>query len=305
VGLFSCNNDEIESPSSDELTLEKSAAITVAEVQMEATSTESTYEVEFFANAEETLTRWWKIGKKFTWQSKLRYLKNCPDVTIVEGDNDGYPKEITLDYGDSTVLNNGKVLSGVIVIELSAAKSSQDYVRTVTYTDFGMDSVVVNGTSIVEVDKVDEMFRKFTSSLTFTFLADGTEIVRESERIWQWIAGLDTEDDQTDDIITISGTAYASMNGETYQKEITTPLKRLGDCKYIVEGVVSITLNGDVICTMDYGDGSCDEIAVMTNADGETEVDLSEHKMKGNEEQNQNTNQNSNGSGNGGGNGNG
>ncbi len=290
LGLFSCNNENTNVANLSEELSEKSAAITVAEVQVEATTTEAECEVEFFANAEMVLTQWWRIGKKFGWNNghKVRYLKQCPDVTIVEGENEGYPKTITLNYGDSTVLRNGKVLSGLIEINISAPRNSQDYIRSITYTDFGRDSVTVSGTSTIEVDKVDEMFRQFTSTLTFT-LADGTIVTRESERVWQWIAGLDT-DNRSDDVITISGSAVAEMNGETYKKEITTPLKRIGDCKYIVEGIVEIIVNDDVICTMDYGDGTCDEIAQMTNSDGTIDVDLSEHKVKCNQENNRNNN---------------
>lgn len=287
LALLSCNNDKVDVQAADDAVLEKSAQITVAEVQMEAATSESVYEVEFYANAEETLSRWWKIGKRFTWHDKLRYMKVCPEVTITQGDNDGYPKVITLDYGDGTELKNGKVLSGVIEIEISAPRKSKDYVRAISYADFGMDSVLINGTASVEVDQVDEMFRKYSSSLTIV-LADGTTITRDSERTWQWIAGMDTEADQTDDIMTITGLAEAQMNDETYKKEITTPLKRIGGCKYIVEGVVTITLNGEVISTMDYGDGTCDSVAEMTNADGTSEIDLSEHKVKRDQNKNQN-----------------
>lgn len=281
LGLFSCNQENEATTSISAEFSEKSAVLTETELQVEAVSTEAEYEVEFFANAEETLSKWWKYGKKFGWRnsSKARYMKQCPDVTIEEGENDGYPKTITLNYGDSTVLRNGKVLSGLIEIEISAARSSKDYTRSVTYTEFGTDSISISGTSTVEVDKVDEMFREFSSVLTIT-LADGNVITRQSDRVWQWIAGMDTEEDQTDDVITISGKSEAQMNGETYKKEITTPLKRIGGCRYIVEGIVKITLSGEVICTMDYGDGTCDAIAEMTNADGTVDVDLSERKVK-------------------------
>lgn len=298
AALYSCNNEKVDTVTFDEQLSEKSAEIVGAEVQIEATTTAAAYEVEFFANAETTLTRWWKVGKKFGWRnaSKTRYHNQCPDVSVSGED---YPKTITLNYGDSTVLRNGKVLSGIIEILITAPRNTQDYTRTITYTNFCRDSVCLTGTSIVEVDKVDDMFRKFTSSMVFT-LADGTEITRESERVWQWIAGIDTEEDQTDDVITISGKAQATMvlednTNATYVKEITTPLKRLGDCKYIVEGVVTITLNGELICTMDYGDGTCDEFATMTNADGISDVDLSERKQKS--KKNQNGNQGGNGNG--------
>lgn len=289
VGLFSCNNDNVDTPSMEEELLEKSATIAVAEVQVEALTSESTYEVEFFANAEETLTRWWRVGKKLTATNKMRYKKQCPNVDI---DGEDYPKTITLDYGEGTELKNGKILSGVIEIYISAPRDSSDYQRVVSYTNFGMDSISVNGTSTIEVDKVDSMFRQVSSDLTIT-IADGSQVDRTSERVWQWIAGMETEEDQTDDIIVITGNAEATLNGDvsTYTKEITSPLKRLGTCKYIVEGVVVVKLDGNVLSTVDYGDGTCDEIAEMTDSEGEvSEIDLSKRKAKKEQKKNKNGN---------------
>ena len=149
--MFACNttdNDGVDLPDmSDDLTL-KSAEIAVAEVQAEAATTECNYEVEFFANAEPILMRWWQMGQNLGWNNKLRYFENqCPEVEIVEGENDGYPKIITLNYGDSTVLNNGKVLSGEIVIEISAHRSSQNSSRSVSYNDLSVGSLLNTASS--------------------------------------------------------------------------------------------------------------------------------------------------------------
>ena len=292
LGLFSCNstNDEnTEIASLDQEMTEKSAKITASEVEVEAATAETDYEVEFYANAEHMLTNWWRVGKHFSWNQKLRYHTNhCPDVEITEGENDGYPKTITLDYGDSTVLRNGKVLSGVIVIEISAPRYTQEYLRQVTYTNFGVDSLLVNGTAQVEVDKVDTMFRKIESDLTFT-LADGTVITRSSERVWQWIAGLDTEDDQSDDMVTISGGVVATItwtdgSSQTYTKEITTPLKRIAYCRYIVDGVVEVYLDDNLVSVLDYGysesDDDCDQYAKLSTSEGDEIIDLSVHNWK-------------------------
>jgi hypothetical protein len=52
------------------------------------------------------------------------------------------------------------------------------------------------------------------------------------------------------------------------------------DCRYIVQGVVEITLNGELVSSLDYGDGECDDVAILTQ-DGETaEVDLSIRKCR-------------------------
>lgn len=284
-GLFSCNNDTDLQTRNEEL-IEKSAEVSLNEVKMEAASTELEYEVEFFTNMEDKLWRWWNIGKRFKWNKNLRYLsKNCPDVEV-ESEGDGYPKVITLDYGDSTVLRNGTVLSGIIEITITAPRDSTDYERSVQYLNFGVDSLNVNGFSTVTVDKEDATFRMHESDMTFV-MGDGTEIHRTSERIWQWIAGMETDEDQSDDVIIITVLAEATMtidgSTDTYKKETVVPLKRIGDCRYIVEGVVEVTLNGTVICSIDYGNGTCDEIAVMTDAEGnETEIDLSTKKFKGN-----------------------
>jgi len=280
--LFSCQKENADIPTEEGLS-EKAAQITLTEVQMEAVTTESEYEVEFYANAERLLARWWHLGKMWNWNNKLRYMANqCPEVNISTGDENTYPKTITLDYGESTELNNGKILSGQIIIEISAPRSSQDFTRTVTYNDFGINSTIINGMSVITVDKVDEMLRQFKSDLTITF-EDGSTITRSSERTWQWVEGIDTEDNQTDDVIQITGFANAELNGETYKKEIVTPLKRIGDCRFIVEGVVTITLNDELLCTIDYGDGTCDEVATVTK-DGETyEIDLPGNKMKENQ----------------------
>lgn len=303
AALYSCNNEKVNIPElSEDLTL-KSAEISLTEVQVEAATTESEYEVEFFSNAETMLTNWWKIGKHFKWNSKLRYrINHAPNVTIESGDEDGYPKTITLDYGDSTVLRNGKVLSGEIVIEISAHRRSKDYERTITYNDFGVNDLTVNGFSSIEMDKLDSTFRKIESNLEFN-VADTMTIARESERVWQWFEGMDTEDDQTDDVIIITGKTEATLSkdGETYEykREITTPLKKIDDCKFIVEGVVTVSYDGSLLCTIDYGDGTCDEFAIKTDADGvETEINLAEGKMNtpqnGNQKGKQNNNQNGN-----------
>ncbi len=284
VILFSCQNDKVETIK-DSVAIEKSAQITLTEVQLEAVTTTSDYEVEFYANAEELLTRWWRIGKKWNWTHKLRYLANqCPEVTVEEGSNDGYPKVITLNYGDGTVLKDEKVLSGIIIIEISGPRKRASFTRLVTYQNFSIDTIKIAGTSLIKINRETETFRDYTSDLTFT-INNEKVITRSSKRNWTWVEGMETTEDQTDDVVHINGVVNAESGTDTYKKEIVEPLVRLGDCRFIVKGKVEVTLNGDLISTIDYGDGDCDEIAMMTTADGETiEVDLSKMKKKENKE---------------------
>ncbi len=281
VVLFSCNKDKIN-VAEDSTLAEKSAEITLSEATLEAATTASEYEVEFYANAEELLSRWWKMGKRWEWTNKMHYMaRQCPNVTVAEGENDGYPKTITLDYGESTVLKNKKVLSGIIVIEITAPRSSGSYIRMVTYDNFGIDTLTIAGTSLITVEKENSAFRNYKSDLTIT-LDNGNVITRSSERTWTWVAGLETTEDQTDDVINIDGVVTASnSNGDMYRKEIVDPLVRLGDCRYIVSGVVEVTLNSQLVSTFDYGEGTCDAVAMMTTVGSDpVEVDLFTCKRK-------------------------
>ena len=54
-----------------------------------------------------------------------------------------------------------------------------------------------------------------------------------------------------------------------YEKIIISPLVKNDQCKYIVSGTIEYHLNGELVATIDYGDGTCDDIATKTY-DGET-----------------------------------
>lgn len=289
--LFSCQNDKVSILTDEEL-MEKAARITLTETNLEALSTTSEYEVEFYANAEQMLSHWWRMGKKWHWTNKLHYMVNkCPDVTVEEGENDGYPKIITLNYGDGTELKNRKVLSGVITIEISGPRYSTSFTRLVTYENFAIDTVQIAGTSLIEINKENETFRNFTSDLTFTISGEVVDkvVTRSSNRTWTWIEGMETTEDQTDDVIHIEGVVNAASGTDTYKKEIIDELVRKGDCRFIVEGIVQVTLNDNLVSTLDYGDGECDDVATLTvTGKDPVEIDLSKCKRKENQNRDKN-----------------
>lgn len=268
--FFSCHNDKVDiNIPIEEGLLEKSAQITLTEIELEAAVTETEYEVEFYANAEEAIASSWNMGKMWKWNNKLRYKVNqCPGINI-QSESGDYPKTITLNYGDSTALRNGKVFRGIIVIEISGQKKSKDYNCMVSYENFVIDSLLVDGSSLITIDENEDVFRKFESDFSFT-LTDGTTIERRSERVWEWIDGMETDEEQNDDVIQITGFVNAQNSaGDTYMKEIVEPLVRMRDCGYIAKGIVEITLNGVLISSLDYGNGECNNMANLTR-NGET-----------------------------------
>lgn len=79
-------------------------------------------------------------------------------------------------------------------------------------------------------------------------------------------------DENIDDIYKSAAGAEGDIllkgDGE-WEKVITKPLVTLDDCDYIVEGTIEYFLDGELVATIDYGDGECDDIATKT-VDGET-----------------------------------
>jgi len=261
--------------SSTEEQILKSTEITLSDLKVESISEESNYEADFYANAELNLRQMardkGRFGKLIDWRKGLRYqMGQCPDVSIDTADA-GYPITITLNYGESTTLENERVLSGSIIIVISGPKFTDGTTRTISYNNFVADSVGLEGT-IVETfsgDNLSSRMFSVTSDLTFT-LSDGTIIDRVAQRVHQWLAGIDTPLEYEDDEIQITGSANTNTSaGESYSKEIIEPLLRLGNCPYLVQGIINFSQNGELIGVLDFGDGGCDENATLT-AGGET-----------------------------------
>lgn len=54
-----------------------------------------------------------------------------------------------------------------------------------------------------------------------------------------------------------------------FEKVITNPLVKLEDCKYIVAGTIEFHKGDAILAVIDFGDGTCDNLATKT-VDGET-----------------------------------
>ncbi|MEZ4982653.1 MAG: hypothetical protein R2769_13925 [Saprospiraceae bacterium] len=181
-----------------------------------------------------------------------------------------FPNTITLDYGSGCTANNGRELSGIITIEISAAPGTTGATRTITFDNFTIDGASVNGFQTWTNDGDAAGYPCFTRTVdkTITF-PNGTSTSFEGTHSLCKIEGSDTPA-RADDVYEING----SMSGEnragnTFTAFITIPLIKPRACHNIVSGTVEITRNSDT-GTLDYGDGNCDRIATVTLPDGTT-----------------------------------
>lgn len=61
-----------------------------------------------------------------------------------------------------------------------------------------------------------------------------------------------------------------------FQKKVILPLIKAEDCDYIVEGSIEYWKNGKWIATVDFGDGTCDDLATKTWDSGSKTINLSD-----------------------------
>ena len=172
---------------------------------------------------------------------------------------------LTIDFGTTNCLcpdgryRRGKIIvrfttdvntrpSGAIVTRENYFVNDNQHTATRTFTDLGAGSftVAVTNASIIRANNGGT--HSWTANWTFTRTAGfGTPQV-------------------SDDVYNVTGSSTGTnRNGVGYTTTIATPLVKRADCfKYFVQGTVSITNSNNKTMTLDYGNGSCDNVATVT-----------------------------------------
>lgn len=280
IAFFSCNKEETSILSSeDEAILSNDAA---AEAVIEV----SDYEVELFSGSNESIDMsGGNLKSANEWPFAIRYRFGLPPVITVDPADGTFPITITLNYGEGVELVSGNTISGKIIIVLSAPPRTNGATRTVTFDNFYVDSVNIAGsrTWTFTAKETGGGIVNVIGSTVITF-ADGTTINRELEKTREFISGYDTPFLFSDDRFQITGfTNSVSSEGYTFSAVIQEPLIRTGECRFIVEGTVVFSNNDEQIAILDYGDGSCDDIASITKNGEERQITLGKrHKIRNN-----------------------
>lgn len=279
-----CQHDDVATISDDELVL-KSAEVTASDVTLQSILEDVNYDAELFAQSEMWLRQLahFNHGKTNLLKDKAnpRYADGSfPNVSI-DTAAAGYPIKITIDYGTGTTLHHGRKLSGVVTIEISAAHNTNGATRTITYTNCKVDSIQVGGSSKEVFTGDNATTRKITNTADVNFvLANGTKLARKGDEVREWLAGIATQQDHSDDKIQVTGSqSISSSTGDSWTKTIKTPLIRTGECRYYVSGIVEYLVKGSVAATLNYGDGTCDEVATVTASGKTVEIELKSKAM--------------------------
>jgi hypothetical protein len=183
---------------------------------------------------------------------------------------------VTIDYGDGCEGEGGRTRRGKIIVTYSDTRwFVPGTTRSITFEDFYIDSVKVEGVRTITNISADEssapMFKTELVGGKLTW-NDGTFATRDSEHTRTWSRAETPAQDES----FVEGSAEGvNRDGENYSSTITERLvfkRRCGTQGYFfpVSGVIETVAPGATI-VIDYGDGECDNLAEVT-INGETKT---------------------------------
>lgn len=194
----------------------------------------------------------------------------CAEITRTGTDESG---TILVDFGDGCEDRKGNVRTGQIIIEYSGKWFLPGSFWSVEFNNYTINGVGISGTRTVtniSEEGSDSLVFEIKMEITIT-RPDGTVVTRNIHRIRH----RHMHDNNILDRLIAYGTEEINhRNGRGFNIEIIEPLVYSESCAeegvFIpVEGVKLIK-HGRREITVDYGDGTCDNIVTITNKAGRT-----------------------------------
>jgi hypothetical protein len=179
----------------------------------------------------------------------------------------------TIDFGTTGCpMPNGAVLKGKIILSGSIVTNSSQYVISYTFDNFYHNEYLVQGNrtvtrSIQSTAYASAVHPVHVMDINMTITSPTGEVYsRVGTRTRECIEGFDTNLVWFDNVYVITGSwATTFPNGNVHANTIsaTNPIRIRMNCDYrIVRGTVNVVKNTHT-AVLDYGDGTCDNIATI------------------------------------------
>ncbi|MEL6919248.1 MAG: hypothetical protein AAFO99_16155 [Bacteroidota bacterium] len=157
-------------------------------------------------------------------------------------------------------------VSGTLAVTYMSDENNLSF--TITFTDFMVEGVQLNGTRSFSFNGLveDSAFGFTVSSDMSLVLEDGSVITETGNKTFGFIFG----DTLEDSLLTIDGNWTVGLGNDTYAVAVSTTLEGNLSCEHLVAGLMQIGKNGLAV-SVDFGDGTCDDIATIIYPDGTRE----------------------------------
>lgn len=203
----------------------------------------------------------------------------CANITI---DSSSFPNHVTIDFGSSgCTLSDGTPVTGVI----TGTYTHQNLGTPGSTAMLDMSGLYINGDNVLGSFNIHNKGMKTNGDYSFdivltggniVFGSDGHQFKQEVNWLVEWLRNGNT--DKNDDFFRFTGiTTGETSDGDAYTENITEPLnisRAPGCVRQFVSGVSVLNIAGQPDMTIDYGDGTCDRRAEVTQGGVRTRIEL-------------------------------
>jgi hypothetical protein len=192
-------------------------------------------------------------------------VQRCFSVTVDTTLGTTFPITVTIDFRDGCLGRDSMVRRGKVITVYTGRMRVSGATATTTFDGYSVNGINVGGTHILTNVSRDSIpaFKREIINGTLTW-PGGRWVKRNAVRVIAMIAGDRTPLDRRDDVFRITGEGRGENSaGKTWTHEITEGLIKRTACPWVSSGVIRFRRNASV-GTLNYGNGSCDNKALLT-----------------------------------------
>lgn len=205
----------------------------------------------------------------------------CPTVTITHPNApDIFPIKVVMDFGSGCVGRDGRTRSGKIISVYTNRLIYPGAIATTIFDGYTVDSIKVQGTQTI-TNQSEPPTSTNCMTHKWKVVVDNAKLIKPDGNYTEWNStktivqteGMCTPFIPLDDIYSIEGNGYGKVKrGDLligWKSEISDPLIKRFNCRWLVKGAIRIarlnlTTNSPWVATINYGNGDCDNKAVVT-----------------------------------------
>jgi hypothetical protein len=199
---------------------------------------------------------------------------NCPAISV---NFTTPPFSISLDWGTGCKSGDGVTRSGKINMSLTGNMGEKNSVATMKIENFLVDDRKITGVTKITylgLNANNNWPRYSVLTEGKIEFADNSIVTYRSEFVRLQSTGAGTASILDDTWRMEGSSSGVHKDGTKWTARTTKAIIKKGECKWYGSGIFEITPEKGNIKTIDFGDGTCDNIAKMTVGDKVTEIKL-------------------------------
>jgi hypothetical protein len=190
---------------------------------------------------------------------------SCAIYTISDTVYGHYPKTLTLDFGTGCSSVDGVLRKGKVIYTFSGPLFTPGTTVSVSFNQYYVNGYGIQGAYAITNNSTQNgiVLNTVVTNGIITY-PDLTNYHYSHNKTYTQTAGASTPFNVLDDVYAITGnSAFTASDGSSLVLNASTPLVRNFTCLNITQGIVAFVYDQELNGTIDFGDGTCDDLATL------------------------------------------